>query len=84
MSPCGIPPAQSTHLHKHCFAINSPLVFYCLHTSTTQQKTRPITLEAYASRSPWWEVRDSNPGSLPTTDLQSAPFGRSGNLPYRL
>ena len=30
----------------------------------------------------WWEIVDSNHGSRMTTDLQSAPFGRSGNLPY--
>ena len=28
-----------------------------------------------------WEVMDSNHRSRKTTDLQSAPFGRSGNLP---
>ena len=30
-----------------------------------------------------WAVRDSNPRSLPTTDLQSVPFDRSGNCPGR-
>lgn len=29
----------------------------------------------------WWEMMDSNHRSLTTTDLQSAPFGHSGNLP---
>ena len=30
----------------------------------------------------WWEIVDSNHGSRTTTDLQSAPFGHSGNLPF--
>ena len=54
-----------------------------------KRKSRGIWKRYQISRFPhqygisaWWEVRDSNPGSLPTTDLQSAPFGRSGNLPY--
>ncbi len=29
----------------------------------------------------WWEMVDSNHRSRQTTDLQSAPIGRSGNLP---
>ena len=32
----------------------------------------------------WWERMDSNHRSRKTTDLQSAPFGRSGTLPYLL
>lgn len=30
----------------------------------------------------WWERMDSNHRSRKTTDLQSAPFGRSGTLPH--
>ena len=30
----------------------------------------------------WWERVDSNHRSRKTTDLQSAPFGRSGTLPH--
>ena len=30
----------------------------------------------------WWEMVDSDHRSRKTTDLQSAPFGHSGNLPY--
>jgi hypothetical protein len=29
----------------------------------------------------WWQVQDSNLGRRKPTDLQSAPIGRSGNLP---
>ena len=29
----------------------------------------------------WWERMDSNHRSYTATDLQSAPFGRSGTLP---
>ena len=32
----------------------------------------------------WWEMVDSNHRSRQTTDLQSAPIGRSGNLPYSM
>ena len=31
----------------------------------------------------WWQVQDSNLCRLSPTDLQSAPIGRSGNLPGR-
>ena len=37
---------------------------------------------AYASAFFWWEMVDSDHRSRKTTDLQSAPFGHSGNLPY--
>ena len=30
----------------------------------------------------WWERMDSDHRSRKTTDLQSAPFGRSGTPPY--
>ena len=30
----------------------------------------------------WWERMDSDHRSRKTTDLQSAPFGHSGTLPY--
>ena len=30
----------------------------------------------------WWEKMDSNHRSEDATDLQSAPFGHSGSLPY--
>ena len=32
----------------------------------------------------WWERTDSNHRSDDATDLQSAPFGHSGTLPYLL
>ena len=31
----------------------------------------------------WWEMVDSDHRSEDATDLQSAPFGHSGNLPYK-
>ena len=32
----------------------------------------------------WWEMVDSDHRSEDATDLQSAPFGHSGNLPYEV
>ncbi len=32
----------------------------------------------------WWERMDSNHRSEDATDLQSAPFGHSGTLPYSI
>ena len=40
------------------------------------------TKKSNIQKNNWWEMMDSNHRSLATTDLQSAPFGRSGNLPY--
>ena len=31
----------------------------------------------------WWERMDSDHRSMKATDLQSAPFGHSGTLPFR-
>ena len=47
---------------------------YVLHCKKTSfERTRSFC---------WWEMVDSDHRSRKTTDLQSAPFGHSGNLPY--
>lgn len=57
----------------------------CLHTSYFGAE--PLVGEKFIKglsllRQPlWWEMVDSNHRSHQTTDLQSAPIGRSGNLP---
>ena len=38
----------------------------------------------YYDRTRWWERMDSDHRSRKTTDLQSAPFGHSGTLPYKM
>ncbi len=38
----------------------------------------------YYDRTRWWERMDSDHRSRKTTDLQSAPFGHSGTLPYKI
>jgi hypothetical protein len=35
----------------------------------------------YTSTELQWQIQDSNLGRRKPTDLQSAPIGRSGNLP---
>lgn len=51
-----------------------------LNTLFLQHKKRPC---AY-TQGLWWEMVDSDHRSYKATDLQSAPFGHSGNLPYMM
>ena len=49
------------------------------HTTQKQKLGQKNTPRIY--KKTWWEMMDSNHRSRTTTDLQSAPFGHSGNLP---
>ena len=42
-----------------------------------------LRLASEARPGVWWQVKDSNLRRHKPTDLQSAPIGRSGNLPWR-
>ena len=48
---------------------------------TRRKKNGPVITD---DRPIWWEKMDSNHRSEDATDLQSAPFGHSGILPYSI
>src|ERR1043165_5384690 len=51
--------------------------------SYTRNTRVTLDLVSFSCRG-WWTVVDSNHGRHKPADLQSAPFGRSGNRPYVL
>ena len=86
LCPCGRPPRKPLSKLCICDAIKAHTFSYLYLSITHKKRTSPFSLNLFSEvllvlLDLWWELRDSNPGSLPTTDLQSAPFGHSGKLP---
>ena len=74
-------PHKNADFHL-CAVFRPPRVFcrsFSSHRSPTNTKGIAIRLCLLC----WWEMVDSDHRSEDATDLQSAPFGHSGNLPYK-
>ena len=63
---------------ENCFC------FWALKCPQTRMKPKKSGPVIYYDRPTWWERMDSNHRSEDATDLQSAPIGHSGTLPYSI
>lgn len=83
---CNVLPPHDLCLGRkgRCFVFESAnTVFNFAKKSKTSFQTAKTRLNAMFKRvSAWWERMDSNHRSEDATDLQSAPIGHSGTLPY--